>query len=182
MPTTSLGIRYPSPYDTVDATSWQNLASDVDGLLTALGTKRDAALKPSSARVLGPGTQTVPATTPTVVTYTIEEWDVGGIANLGVNNDRLTLTPGFWYVQGMIWYDGITNPNHTEVDITLNTVQVAQNRIGPIYSGYCMQAAILIPVTTAGDFVQMVAGWSGAGGPSTLIRATMDAIKLRNLP
>jgi len=184
MPTTSLGIRYPGPHDVVSATSWQNLASDVDDLLSAVEVKRAAVAKPNSARVLGSGSQTVAVTTPTTVVYTTEDWDIGGLANLGVNNDRITLTTGIWIVTGTIWYTTQTTIAHIEVDLNLNGVQFVQNRVGPFYAGAVpqIQATGIVVSGAPGDFVTMTAGWSGTGGPSTLIQTYLEAVKIRNYP
>lgn len=184
MPTTSLGIRYPGPHDVVDATSWQNLASDVDGLLSAIEVKRAAVAKPPSARVLGSGSQTVAVTTPTTVVYTTEEWDIGGLVNLGVNNDRITLTPGIWIITGTIFYTSQATIAHIEVDLNLNGAQFVQNRIGPFYASAVpqMQATGIVICTVAGDFVSMTAGWSGTGGPAVLFQSYLEAVKIRNYP
>ena len=97
--TTSLGIRYPFQNETVNQASWQNMANDIDGLLTQLGVLRDATVNPATAQIFGSGTSVTLATNVTGnLTFNFENWDTAGYANLGVNNDRFTVQPGVFYV------------------------------------------------------------------------------------
>lgn len=185
MPVTDrFSLRYPGPYDVVSATSWQNLASDIDAAFTLVDAKRVLAVTPKSARILNNSTQTMAVSTPTGITFSTEEWDNGGLANLGVNNDRLTLGTGIWLVCGGLRFSGMTNVGHVEASVRLNGVTSAQYRIGGIYSGATpiIQATALIVCTAVTDYVDFVCAWSGTGGPATALAAYLQATKIRNYP
>jgi hypothetical protein len=185
MPVTdTFALRYPGPYDVVNATSWQNLATDIDSAMTVVDTKRVAAVKPNSARVFNDSTQLLTNGVPATITYSTEEWDVGGIANLGTNSDRLTVGTGIWLVVGGLLFFGMTVINHVEVNITVNGANYCQHRIGRIYSGASpgIQVTGLVVCTAATDYVTMTAAWTGTGGPATAFSGYLQATKMRNYP
>lgn len=68
----------------------QDFALDVDTDVAALVARQTAALNRPSARVSATANQNIPANTNTFLTWAVEEYDNGAMANLGVNNDRLT--------------------------------------------------------------------------------------------
>ena len=79
----------------------QDLAQDIDADVEALDDAIQAAFNRDSARLSGPvgGTQAVASGAAGVtVTYSTEEYDNAGMANLGVNNDRLTIVNGGVYL------------------------------------------------------------------------------------
>ena len=66
-----------------------------------VGTNLDNQRVPPSALISRVTTQSIPDSTITYVQFTAEGWDTDGIANLGTNNDRLTIqTPGLYLVTG----------------------------------------------------------------------------------
>lgn len=185
MPVTSnYGLRYPGPYDTVDATSWQNLATDIDTVMSTVEAKRLAAAKPPSARIFNDSTQLLVQGVPATITFVTEDWDVGGLANLGVNNDRLTLGTGVWLVSAGMRFFGMTNVNEVEVNITVNGVNYCQYRIGGLYAGAIpiTQVTGLVVATAPTDYVTMVAAWVGTGGPATALGGWLQALKIRTYP
>lgn len=183
---TSLGLRYPFMSEVVDAQSWQDLADDIDAQLTALDVLRDEVLHPQTAsvsRFLG-SLVGLAANTNGLCTFDTENWDVGGLANLGVNNERLTLTQGIWWVQASANIDFGTIT-------TLTYVQAA-----PLLDGVIMGMAMtdtttqmpgdttgfaVVPVFAASGVLQLRVRWNGTGGPATFNDASLRAVKLRDL-
>lgn len=70
----------------------QNFAEDVDLDVAALVAGQTTALNAPSARVSASANQNIAVSTDTFVTFATEEYDNAAMANLGVNNDRLTFT------------------------------------------------------------------------------------------
>jgi len=97
---TPRGYTYPLYSDPANfPAQLQDFAQDVDTDVATLVARQTAALNRPSARVSATANQNVPANTPTILTWATEEYDNAAIANLGVNNDRLTLTQtGIWLV------------------------------------------------------------------------------------
>ena len=60
---TPLGLRYPLQGETVDAASWQNLATDIDAQMTVIQGVRDKAFRPPTASVGNSGGNVLPVTT-----------------------------------------------------------------------------------------------------------------------
>jgi hypothetical protein len=185
MPVTdTFALRYPGPYDVVDATTWQNLATDIDSAMSTVDAKRATAVKPNSARVLNNSTQLLTNGVLAILTFTAEDWDNGGLANLGVNNDRLTLGTGLWLVSGGLTFLGMTVVTHVELHVMVNGVSYCQQRIGPLYNGAApiVQVTGLLLATAATDYVTIQAGWSGTGGPATAFSGYLQATKMRSYP
>lgn len=185
MPVTdTFALRYPGPYDVVDATSWQNLATDIDAAMSTVDAKRALAAKPKSARILNDSTQLLTNGVLTVLTFSTEDWDIGGLANLGVNNDRLTLGTGLWLVVGGLTFFGMTVIDHVQVNITVNGVIYSEHRIGRIYNSAIPvnQVSGLVVGTLATDYVGLTVGWNGTGGPATALGGYLQATKLREYP
>ncbi|RPJ37798.1 MAG: hypothetical protein EHM35_06005 [Planctomycetaceae bacterium] len=168
----------------VDATSWQNLATDIDAAMTTIDAKRVLAIRPSSARILNDSTQLLTNSVLATLAFATEDWDNGGLANLGINNDRLTLTPGIWLVAAGVRPFGMTNVTHVEIQVSLNGVTNFQHRIGPLYSGATpvIQTHGLLVVTASTDYVTALTAWSGTGGPATAIGGYLQATKMRDYP
>src|SRR6476646_479917 len=101
--TTPLGLRYPLQGETVDAASWQNLATDIDAQMTVIQGLRNKAFKPPTASIGNSGGNVLPVTTATGVAasflFNVVNWDNAGLVNLAVNNDRITVGPGVWWVR-----------------------------------------------------------------------------------
>lgn len=90
---TPRGYTYPLYTDPADFPSdMQDFATDVDADVAALAVRQTAALNRASARVSASANQAIAANTDTFATFATEEYDNAAMANLGVNNDRLTFT------------------------------------------------------------------------------------------
>lgn len=91
---TPRGYTYPLYGDAVNFPAQiQDFAQDVDLDVQALVTAQTAALAAPSARVSATANQSIPTGGGgTFVTFATEEYDNAAMANLGVNNDRITFT------------------------------------------------------------------------------------------
>lgn len=99
---TPRGYTYPLYGDTQNFPAQiQDLAQDIDLDVEALDNAIQAGYNRASARISGPPGGTLVTTSGTGVnlTFDVEEYDNAAMANLGVNNDRLTVTvEGFYLV------------------------------------------------------------------------------------
>lgn len=98
---TPRGYTYPLYSDPANFPAQiQDFATDVDTDVQAIVASTTAALNSKSARVSASADQLMVANTDTFLTFAVEEYDNGAMANLGVNNDRLTITEnGIYLVQ-----------------------------------------------------------------------------------
>lgn len=180
--TTPLGLRYPLPWETVTAQSFQDLSEDIDAALDALDIIETQARVPQQASVInGAGGNSVPVNVGTTLTYTIEEYDTGNLADLGVNNDRLTLSAGIWFVNGKASTSGGTTTSGTHLQLHVATVLTAFHRIDNstiVGKDIALQALIKIPVN--GTIIQLIGIWTGTGGPQTWV-AQLQTWKVRAL-
>jgi len=181
---TPLGLRYPLQGETVDATSWQNLAEDIDTLMTQLDGLRDANLRPITASVTGSGGSAVTATgVDGVLTYNLESWDTANLANLGVNNDRLTLSTGIWFARANTSFlSGTGAITFTRTGLLLGGVlwQSMEMSTATSVTGNMVATGCLV-VTVAGTILQQRVRWNGAGGPGTWSGGTLQVYKIREL-
>lgn len=118
MPGTTPNRSYPFPLlsETQNfPTDIQNLANAIDADVEALDNAIQAAYNRDSVRVVGPvgGTQAIPTGgAGATVTYSTEEYDNAGMANLGVSNDRITFQQsGFYLVTAHVTF--AAGPNTT---------------------------------------------------------------------
>ncbi len=96
---TPRGYTYPLYTDPADFPAQvQDFAQDVDVDVQALATTVTNALNSPSARVTETANQAITQNVATFVTFSVEEYDNAAMANLGVNNDRLTFTSSGLYL------------------------------------------------------------------------------------
>jgi hypothetical protein len=179
---TSLGLRYPYPWETVTAQSYQDLAEDIDGVLDGLDLLRTQARVPEMAIVQwsGAGTAVAQGVT-TVLTYATEVVDTANLANLGVNNDRLTLSAGIWLVNCYCSITGGTTNTGTQLQFHLNTVLHSFHRVdNSNFTSKEINGQTLIYVPIDGSILQVNAAWFGTGGPMTWL-PYLHAWKVREL-
>lgn len=179
---TSLGIRYPVLKEVVEASDFQDMAEDIDGIINSLAVKRALIRKRLSAKVRNTLFDSVPAATNVTLTYDTEDWDVGSISDLGVANDRLTLVSGVWLIHGLAFSSSWTTETMGRLSILVNgaTVNAAAHisTTGAI-ADYVRATGLLISGSD-GDYVGLRARWVGTGGPA-LWSGRLSAIRLRGL-
>jgi hypothetical protein len=180
MPTTSLGIRYPTMKEVIDAADFQATADDIDALLLALATKRSLVRNRLGAHITGASNSVAVATDVDLV-FNTEVWDVGGISNLGVNNQIMTLTSGIWFVAGVALAASWTTVDAARVGVTLNGAlhtahQLSRNTQTLAY----IRTAGVIVSGADGDQIGLRAHWNGTGGPAGF-SPRLTALRIRPL-
>lgn len=180
--TTSLGLRYPMPWETVTAQSYEDLANDIDNVLDVLDALRTQARVPEMALVTYPGGGTsVAQGVTTLLTYGTEVVDTANLANLGVNNERLTLSAGIWFVNAYAITSGGTTTSGTQLQFHLNTALHSFHRIdNSNFPSKEINGHTLMWVPIDGSILQVNAAWFGTGGPMTWF-ASLQAWKVREL-
>lgn len=177
---TSLGIPYPLQGEPVNATSWQNLATAVDGLMTQLDVIRDLAVSRPSATMQQGGGGTVMATgvTTTLTPFAGTVWDNGGFVSLAPA--QFNVPPGvYWVSVGGALVSGFT---------TITTARLAISTPGFVWASQTITGGSVLPGTQALVFcngattaISFQAQWQGTGGPATVAFATAQIVKIRAL-
>lgn len=179
---TPLGLRYPYPWETVTAQSYQDLAEDIDSVLDSLDLLHTSVRVPAQAAILhaGAGTSVTQAVT-TNLTFDTESYDTASLANLGVNNDRLTLSSGIWFANGWAFTTGGTTTSGTQLQLMLATALHTFHRIdNSSFTGKSINVQGLLHVPINGTILQMAGAWFGTGGPQTWF-ARLQVWKVREL-
>lgn len=180
---TPLGLRYPYQNETVDAQSWQNLATDIDTELTVVQGLRTKAFQVPTASVGNSGSDVLPVTTAsgatTFMLYNVVNWDNAGLTNLGVNNDRITVGPGLWWTRFTVnVLDSWTTLTYMRIGIIDTTAQIWS--LGQVDT--VTVPAIAGPVTVntlitnraASLGIQGLVSWVGTGGPARWAHSTSN--------
>ena len=182
---TSLGIHYPLQNETVDAASWQTMANDIDALLTSLDALRDVAVSRPAAKISG-GSTIVAANTDSVMSgFSTESFDTGGYANLGVNNDRLTLPTGIFWCYTVANMSGATTLAMTRTGLLVGGTTIwamqQQDNYTAGHNPSSIRSSGLVVITVASTILQARIRWAGTGGPATFLSQELAAYKVRDL-
>jgi hypothetical protein len=181
--TTPLGLRYPFQGETVDATSWQNLATDIDGLMTTTQGLRTKAFHPQTASIGNSGGNVLPVTTASggsaLMLFNVVNWDNASLVNLVANNDRITVGPGIWWarttVSSLDSWTTLTYMRAGIIDATGSTWAFAQvdTVSTPAIAGAVTTNALIVnrSPTLA---IQMLVSWVGTGGPARWAQGTAN--------
>jgi hypothetical protein len=185
MPSTSLGIRYPSPDSANLDGDIQDMMTDIDVRMKALQDRAE-----SLRRVWGARCPTVTLVSSALVgthTFSGAHWDTTSgpaIFNPGVP-DRLTLTGGIWLVQAdMLTYCAAGNINFASVTINMGiaSTSMAQHQVGPItntLANFSVSSVIRVP--PAGEYIQMLrVAQSTSAGTNFTSYGHMSAHRLRD--
>lgn len=158
---TPRGYTYPIYSDPADFPSAaQTFATQVDTDVQALVDRQTAALDRPSARVSETANQAIAANTDVFLTFSVEEYDNAAMANLGVNNDRLTFTEtGIYLVTAEVNF--ASNGNAT---VNGRSGLFVQNLVGNLGHHSLrgaqamdteMSLCLLTRVVTIGDFIRV---------------------------
>lgn len=123
---TPRGYTYPLYTDPADfPAAMLDFATDVDTDVQAIATSATTALTAApSVRISATANQAIAANTDVTVTWATEEFDNAAMANLGVNNDRITFTSLGYYLI------------HAEVNFVSNGNATVNGRSGTlVYTG-----------------------------------------------
>ena len=181
---TPLGIPYPYQGETVNATSWQNMATAIDGLMTSLDAIRDGIETIPTARIEGGSANAVAsATTVTVTNYNLVSWDNAGYANLGAFPSQLTVPPGLYYVTASGTFASTTTTAMARIHIiTGATIWAASMIDTSSTTGTTLSTATgLVLATTATTAIQSSVRWQGTGGPPNFTFCALEVMKIRAL-
>ena len=137
-----------------------DFANDVDADVAALVARQTAALNRPSARVSATANQLIAANTNTFATFATEEYDNAAMANLGVNNDRLTLTStGIYLVTAEVNFssngNATVNGRLMVFVPNLSSDKGQDTRRGAQNMDTEMTITMLYQCVTAGDFIQV---------------------------
>ena len=137
-----------------------DFATDVDTDVAALVARQTAALNRPSARVSASANQAIAANTNVFATFATEEYDNAAMANLGVNNDRLTFTEtGIYLVTAEVNFS--SNGNATVNGRSMLFVGnlygnlAHDSRRGAQNMDTEMTITTLYQVNTVGDFIRV---------------------------
>lgn len=158
---TPRGYTYPLYGDLANfPAQMQDFATDVDTDVQALVDRQTDALNRASARVSETANQNIAANTNVFLTFSTEEYDNASMANLGVNNDRLTFTEtGIYLVTAEVNF--ASNGNATVggrlmmIVPNLSAEKGHDTRRGAQSMDTEMTTTILLQVVTVGDFVRV---------------------------
>lgn len=185
--TTSLGIHYPLQNETVNATSWQTMATDIDTLLSQLDTIRLKTTNPLTASISGPFsspfTSLATGTDGTYAAFDTVNWDTGSLASLGVNPDRLTLPTGVWFARATVAMSTYTTATYMRVGLLCGGVIWSMQTTSTISNNPTLVASAsgLVVVTVPPLPLQMRIRWVGVGGPAHFIQGRLDVYKIRDI-
>jgi hypothetical protein len=159
--TTPRGYPYPLYTDPADPQdNILDLATAVDADVAVLAAREVAALNRPSARVSATANQSIAANTDTFLTFAVEEYDNAAMANLGVNNDRLTFTEtGVYLVTAEVNFssngNATVNGRQGVFVPNLSSAKGHQTLRGAQSMDTEMSLVMLYQVVTVGDYVRV---------------------------
>lgn len=158
---TPRGYSYPTYGDLANPPAQiQDFAQDVDTDVQALVTRQSGALNRASVRVSATANQAITQNTLTFLTWATEEYDNAAMANLGVNNDRLTFTQtGIYLVTAEVNFssngNAVVGNRFAEFVPNLSAEKGDQSLRGAQTMDTEMSLVILYQCVTVGDFIRV---------------------------
>lgn len=158
---TPRGYTYPLYSDPADfPADIQNFAQDVDVDVAALVASQATALAAPSARVSATANQSIAVSTNVFATFATEDYDNAAMANLGVNNDRITFTStGLYLIHAEANFvqngNATTNGRRIVIFTNLGNEIAWESRRGA--QSMDTEVSLIMPynVAVVGDFVRM---------------------------
>lgn len=174
------GITYPCSGETIDPAALQTFASTLDAALLRGAGELSAAANRPNAQVryaIGSASQTVAFNVVTNVTYAAELYDNDNMADLAVNNDRLTIrTGGVYAISSTFSLSNVTTLTGLTLIITVNGVEIGRWKTRVVVGGTFGECTLALPVDVQpGDIVRTQILWTGTGGPGTISNNSMSA-------
>jgi hypothetical protein len=181
---TPRGYTYPLYGDLANpAVQIQDFAQDVDADVALQVASINTALNRPSAKVSSTTAQVFAPAVAQFVTWATENYDNAAMANLGVNNDRISFTSrGIYLVSVEINFNanGLSAGNR-QIRLVPNTGGAqnlaAENRPGSITTGTNLTITELYTSTGVGDFVR-VEGLNSAANAVSLGARTFTVTKV----
>lgn len=174
--TTNFAIPYPCAGETIDCTIFEAFTQAIQDALTGLDSQSVDVLNRPAASVTGGG-QNIAVNVSTNATYTSESYDNDNMADLTVNNDRLTIvTPGMYMITGYSSLgSGFTTITSNAVAITVNGT-VLYRKKNSSDTNLAMNVTVTGLVNClAGDIIRTSILWTGTGGPVSTFTSTLSA-------
>ncbi|TRV72588.1 hypothetical protein FKN01_29830 [Streptomyces sp. 130] len=190
--TTPRGITYPvltDPVSTLGPTI-QDMALDLDSLVQQLADRLDAAAHRPAARMSAIANQTLTPFVANVVTFAAEEFDVGGMIDLGASNTRIRIIEqGLYMVGASVAVTPATGSWGMRADIT-NSASGAtaraslqgNNNTGSSPTNTYVSVAMLTYADGVTPADITVAVTSTAGATVNMQDRSLWAVKMGNLP
>jgi hypothetical protein len=179
MPATpNYGIVYPCSGSQIDCDVFAEFTDSVQSALMSLDTlQAQAQSMPSASIRRNSGSSPLTINVATSVQFDQEEWDNDGMANLGANNDRLTVqTPGIYMVMFHGQQGGtFTTLTSQAASLALNGTTWYRKKQGSTTNRNFPTQVFGLLECAAGDIIQAQWLWTGTGGPDTLFIAGMVA-------
>lgn len=169
-------IPYPCSGETIDCAVFQSFTQAIQDALTGLDELSFDILNRPAASVTG-SSQNITVNVSTNATYTTEQYDNGTMADLAVNNDRLTIQ-----VPGMYMVTAYSDLSTGWTTITSNAVAITQNgtvlyrKKNSSDTNLDMNVSVTGLVNCgAGDIIRASILWTGTGGPAVTFTSTLSA-------
>lgn len=174
------GITYPCGGETINPDVLSTFAQTLDAaLLRGAADLAEATTRPNAQiRYLIGGTQqTIAVNVVTNVTYAAELYDNDNMADVAVNNDRLTCqTGGVYAVSSTFSFSNVTTLTGLSLILTVNGAEVGRWKTRVVVGGTFGECTLAIPVDLfPGDIVRTQLLWTGTGGPGTVSNNSMAA-------
>ena len=162
-------IPFPCEGETINSATFLSFSTAVEAAIASVDALENLTLLRPSAMVANSVTQNVAVGVSTTCVYDTELWDTNNMANVVVNNDRLTIvTNGVYMVDGGV--NTIFSPTtvtSNAVLLTKNGTAFAENKADSSNPTYPVHALSIIPCV-AGDILRMNYLWTGTGGPGAI--------------
>lgn len=135
----------------------------------------DADHQSKSVRVNKQANQSIPDSTDTALTFSNEEFDVGGFADLATNNTRLTVPSGLagkYLISGYFaWASNTTGTRRAKLRVN-GTTFVAQNQIGTAGGFEFMNISAVVSLAAA-DYVEIIV-FQNSGAALDILGSSTD--------
>lgn len=162
----TFAIPFPCEGALVSCADFAAFATAVEAAIASVDAVENFVLNRPSAFVAATGVTSVAVGVSTTLTYGVEVWDTNGMADLAVNNDRLTVQ-----TDGVYMFSGASNSvlapttlTSNAVILTKNGVAFAENKQDSTSVTYPTMAMTIIPCVV-GDIIRLNYLWTGTGGP-----------------
>lgn len=179
MPATpNYGIVYPCGGSQIGCDIFGEFTQSVQEALNTLdAAQAQAQNMPSASIRRNSGNSPLTISVATSIQFDQESWDNDGMANLAVNNDRLTVqTPGVYMVSFNGQQSGtFTTLQSQAASIAVNGVTQYRKKQGSTTNRNFPTQVFGLVDCAAGDIIQAQWLWTGTGGPDTLFIAALYA-------
>ncbi len=181
--TPNFEIRYPCAGDTIDCDTFANFTNDIQAALDAVAVSETAALNRPNAKITENGAQTIAFNTTTDIQFHIEEYDNNGMADLAVNNERLTIQTA-----GIYMAEAYMSGNSSFTTVSSQAIALSQNGTIRYRKKDSNRSNLTSSIHVVGlfnclvgDVLRAVYLWTGSGGPEGVFSCEFQA-RLVSLP